>query len=60
MAGYELCDKKSSSDIREQLGIFDINDKINSIWNKLEGTYTKNGWRQTIKKKIMNLKGEEI
>jgi hypothetical protein len=27
MAGYTLLDKKRSSDIREQLGIFNINDK---------------------------------
>ena len=28
MAGYTLLDKKRSSDIREQLGIFSINDKL--------------------------------
>ena len=28
MAGYTLLDKKRSSDIREQLGIFNINDKL--------------------------------
>ena len=28
MAGYTLWDKKRSSDIREQLGIFNINDKL--------------------------------
>ena len=28
MAGYTLWDKKTSSDIREQLGIFNINDKL--------------------------------
>ena len=28
MAGCTLCDKKGSSDIREQLSIFNINDKI--------------------------------
>jgi len=27
-AGYTLLDKKRSSDIREQLGIFNINDKL--------------------------------
>ena len=27
MSGYTLLDKKRSSDIREQLGIFNINDK---------------------------------
>jgi hypothetical protein len=28
MAGYTLWEKKRSSDIREQLGIFNINDKL--------------------------------
>jgi hypothetical protein len=28
MAGYTLWDKKKSTDIREQLGIFNINDKL--------------------------------
>ena len=28
MAGYTLWDTKRSSDIREQLGIFNINDKL--------------------------------
>ena len=28
MAGYTLWDKKRSSDIREQLGIFNNNDKL--------------------------------
>ena len=28
MAGYTLWDKKRSSDIREKLGIFNINDKL--------------------------------
>ena len=28
MVGYTLWDKKRSSDIREQLGIFNINDKL--------------------------------
>ena len=28
MAGYTLWDKKRSSDIREQLDIFNINDKL--------------------------------
>ena len=28
MAGYTLWDKKISSDIGEQLGIFNINDKL--------------------------------
>ena len=41
MAGYTLLDKKGSSDIREQLGMFNINDKLTQ--NKLKGTYTKNG-----------------
>ena len=37
MAGYTLWDKKGSSDIREQLGIFNINDKLTQykiIWRE--------------------------
>ena len=33
-AGYTLLDKKRSSDIREQLGIFNINDKHKINWRK--------------------------
>ena len=33
MAGYTLWDKKRSSDIREQLGIFNINDKLTQYIN---------------------------
>ena len=61
MAGYTLWDKKSSSDIREQFGIFNINDIL---------TQYKINWREHIQrtddnrlpKKILitNLKGEEI
>ena len=52
--------QKTSSDIREQLGIFNINDKL---------TQYKINWREHIQrmdgnrlppKKITNLKGEEI
>ena len=60
IAGYTLWDKKRSSDIREQLGIFNINDKL---------TQYKINWREHIqrmndnrlpKKLKKNLKGEEI
>ena len=60
MAGYTLWDEKRSSDIREQLGLFNINDKL---------TQYKINWRQQRmddnrlpKKKILitNVKGEEI
>ena len=37
MAGYTLWDKKRISDIREQLGIFNINDKL---------TQYKINWRE--------------
>ena len=40
-AGYTLLDKKISSDIREQLGIFNINDKL---------TQYKINWREHIKR----------
>ena len=58
MAGYTLWDKKRSSEIREQLGIFNINDK---------STQYKINWREHIqimdnrllKKKNTNLKGEK-
>ena len=59
MAGYTLLDKKRSSDIREQLGIFNINDKL---------TQYKINWREHIQRMddnrlpkkclITNLKGE--
>ena len=42
MAGYTLMGKKRSSDIREQLGIFNINDKLTQYkinWRE----HTKNG-----------------
>ena len=41
MAGYTLWDKKRSSDIREQLGIFNINDKL---------TQYKINWREHIQR----------
>ena len=41
MAGYTLWDKQSSSDIREQLGIFSINDKL---------TQYKINWREHIQR----------
>ena len=40
--------QKRSSDIREQLGIFNIDDKLTQ-YNTLEGTYTKNGWEDNIR-----------
>jgi hypothetical protein len=44
MAGYTLWDNKRSSDIREQLGIFNINDKL---------TQYKINWRGNIYKEWM-------
>ena len=41
IAGYTLLDKKKSSDIREQLGIFNINDKL---------TQHKINWREHIQR----------
>ena len=41
MAGYTLWDKKRSSDIREQLGIFNINNKL---------TQYKINWREHIQR----------
>ena len=61
MARYTLFDKKRSSDIREQLGILNINDKL---------TQYKINWREHIQrldenrlpKKILitKMKGEEL
>ena len=61
MAGYTLLDYKRSTDIREQLGIFNINEKLTQYTNKIH-------WREHIQrmddnrlqKKITYLKGEEI
>ena len=41
MAGYTLSDKKWSSNIREQLGIFNINDKLRQY---------KINWREHIQR----------
>ena len=41
MAGYTLWDEKRSSDIREQLGNFNINDKL---------TQYKINWREHIQR----------
>ena len=41
MAGYTLWDKKRSSDIRERLGVFNINDKL---------TQYKINWREHIQR----------
>ena len=40
-AGYTLWDKKRSRDIREQIGIFNINDKL---------TQYKTSWRKHIQR----------
>ena len=57
MAGYTLWYKKRSSDVREQLGIFNINDKL---------TQYKINWREHIQRmndnrlqKKINYKPEE-
>jgi hypothetical protein len=53
MAGYTLFDKKRSSDIREQLGIFNINDKLTQYKiNRREQRMNDN----RLLKKIINLK----
>ena len=44
MAGYTVCDKKRSTDIRKQLGIFNINDKL---------TQYKINWSEHIYKEWM-------
>ena len=46
MAGNTLCDKKRSSDIREQLDIFNINDKL---------TQYKINWTEHIQKMDNNI-----
>ena len=61
MAGYTLWDKKINSDIREQLGIFNINDKLMQYkinWREHIQRIDDN--RLTKKIHIINLKGEEI
>ena len=57
MAGYILWDKKRSTNIREQLGIFNINDKLTQ--------YKINWWEHIqrmddykLPKKILNYKPE--
>ena len=39
MAGYILWDKKRSSDIREQLGIFNIKDKFYANFQRFYSMY---------------------
>ena len=41
MVGYTLWDNKKSSDLREQLGIFNFNDKL---------TQCKTNWREHIQR----------
>ena len=41
MAGYTLLDKNRSNDLREQLGIFNINDKL---------TQYKINWKEHIQR----------
>ena len=61
MAGYTLWDTKRSSDIREQLGIFNINDKLTQYkinwWEHIQRMDEK---RLPKKFEITNLTGEEI
>jgi hypothetical protein len=45
MAGYTLRDKKKSTDIREQLDIYNINDKL---------TQYKINWREHIQRMYDN------
>ena len=51
MAGYRLRNKKRSSDIREQLIISVINDKLTQYKINWRNIYKK-GWQQTTQKKI--------
>ena len=57
MAGYTLWDKKRSSDITEQLSIFNINDKLNQYknWSELIQIMDDN----RLPKNILNYKPEE-
>ena len=57
MAGYTLWDKKRSSDIREQLGSFNINDKLTQYKiNQMEHIQRMND--NKLSKKILNYKPE--
>ena len=57
MAGYTLWDKKRNSNIREQLGIFNINEKITQYKiNWREDIYKE--WMTTDYPKILNSKPE--
>ena len=51
MVGYTLLDKKRSSDIREQLGIFNVNDKL---------TQYKTNWREHIQRMDDNRQPKKI
>ena len=51
MAGYTLWDKKRSIDIREQLGIFNINGKL---------TQYKINWRENIQRMDNRLNRKKI
>ena len=57
MAGYTLWNKKICSDIRDQLGIFNINDKLTQC--KYIGRNIYEEWMTTdYPKKILNYKPE--
>ena len=56
MAGYTLWDKKRSDDIREQLGIFNINDKLTQYKINWRNIYKE--WMTTDYPKKLNYKPE--
>ena len=61
IAGYTLWSKKRSSDIREQLSVRNINDKLTDCklnWRK--HIQRMDGKRLPKEKKIINKKGKEI
>jgi hypothetical protein len=60
-AGYTLLDKKRSTDIKEQLDIFNINDNLTQYKINRRGHIQRMDDNRLPKKiKIINLKGEEI
>ena len=61
MAGYTLLDKQNwSTDIREQLAFFNINDKLMQYKINWREHMQRTDDNRLPKKKITNLKGEEI